>query len=328
MFSKTVINEITKVAEANGYEAAALLAIVDVESAGTAFWNVNGEAKPAIRFEGHYFYGRLQGDELLAAISQGVADKKVGGVINPSSFADRYALLTKAATINQKAAYESTSWGLGQVMGTNWKSFGYKDVFELTNKAATVSGQVEIMIKFIEVNDLKPYIDNYQWAKFAAAYNGPAYKKNAYHTKMAKKYEDYVFGSDNAAQEEVIQLQNMLNKVNPDRKVEVDGVLGAGTKAALKDFQLKNGLKADGIYGPLSRAALQKAYLLLENNATKNAGIGGTSIIAVGTGITEIAKQIEPLAKVSQIAQYVFLGLLVIGGFFIIKPYIWPKKVI
>jgi len=328
MFSKAVINEITKVAEANGYDPAALLAVVDVESAGTAFWNVNGEAKPAIRFEGHYFYDRLSGVELQSAVTQGLADKKVGGVANPSSFADRYALLQRAANINQKAAYESTSWGLGQVMGANWKSFGYKDVFELTNKAITVSGQVELMIKFIEVNDLKKYIDNRQWAKFAAAYNGPAYKKNSYHTKMANKYAAYAYGSDNAAQEEIIQLQNMLNKVNPDRKLEVDGVLGASTKAALKDFQLKNGLKADGIYGPLSREALQKAYLLLENNAVKNAGVSGTSVVAIGTGVTELAKQIEPLAKVSQIAQYVFLGLLVVGAIFIIKPYIWPKKVV
>jgi len=328
MFSKTIINEITKVAEDNGYDPSALLAIVDVESAGTAFWNVNGEAKPAIRFEGHYFYARLSEAELIQATSQGLANKKAGGVVNPSSFSDRYALLAKAAKINKAAAYESTSWGLGQVMGANWKSFGYKDVFELTNKAATVSGQVEIMLKFIEVNDLKKYIDNRQWAKFAAAYNGLAYKKNAYHTKMANRYEDYAYGSDNAAQEEIIQLQTMLNKVNPDRKLVIDGVLGPTTKAALKDFQLKNGLKADGIYGPISRETLQKAYLLLENNAVKNAGVSTTSVVAIGTGVTELAKQIEPLAKVSQIAQYVFLGLLVVGAIFIIKPYIWPKKVV
>lgn len=39
-----------------------------------------------------------------------------------------------------------------------------------------------------------------------------------------------------------------------------DGSFGKNTLAALKAFQSANGLEVDGIYGPISKAALEKAY--------------------------------------------------------------------
>ena len=38
--------------------------------------------------------------------------------------------------------------------------------------------------------------------------------------------------------------------------VDVDGVFGPGTKAAVMQFQEKNGLRVDGVVGPATRAAL------------------------------------------------------------------------
>ena len=39
-----------------------------------------------------------------------------------------------------------------------------------------------------------------------------------------------------------------------------DGDFGKNTEAALRAFQKDNGLTVDGIYGPVSKAALEKAY--------------------------------------------------------------------
>lgn len=328
MFTKVTIDAIKKVAEQYGYETEALLAITDVESAGVPFWNVNGEAKPAIRFEGHYFYDRLQGAFLDQAIKEGLASPKAGAVKNPSKYEDRYTLLARAVKLDKNAAYESVSWGLGQVMGANWKSLGYASVDALVSSAQTLTGQIELMVRFIEANDLKKYVDSHNWAAFARGYNGKSYKKNAYDTKMAEAYAKYKEGIDSADEAEISQLQSMLNKINVEYKLDVDGVLGKETKAALRDFQLKNGLKVDGIYGPLTKEKLQEIYLAQSNKGTQNVGVGGSAIGTAGLAVTEAAKAIQPFTGASQIIQYVFIGVLILGVLITLKSIFWPKKVV
>ena len=53
---------------------------------------------------------------------------------------------------------------------------------------------------------------------------------------------------------EIAQIQEALKRHSHD--VAVDGGAGPVTIAALKDFQAKNGLEADGICGDQTRAAL------------------------------------------------------------------------
>lgn len=329
MFNKTTVDTIKKLAEKYEYEAEALLAVVDVESAGVAFWNINGEAKPPIRFEGHYFYGRLNKTQRAQAVKEGLASPTAGAIQNPDSYAGRYELLERAAKIDREAAYESTSWGLGQVMGANWKDLQFASVNELVEFSKSLTGQVELMIRFIETNNLKDEIDEHRWGDFAARYNGPTYKKNAYDTKMAKAYTKYkgstIVEADEAT---IIQLQTMLNKITPEYALTLDGKLGPKTKAALKDFQLKNGLKSDGIYGGLTRGKIEMVYLAQSNQTQQNAAIGGMTSIGVGTAITEAAKNIEPFKDASQYIQWIFIGLLVVGVLFTLKTYLWPKKVV
>ena len=59
--------------------------------------------------------------------------------------------------------------------------------------------------------------------------------------------------------EVVKTLQKKLNEFG--YKLVVDGDFGAGTETALKDYQKKNGLTADGICGPATWAALNKPAL-------------------------------------------------------------------
>lgn len=54
--------------------------------------------------------------------------------------------------------------------------------------------------------------------------------------------------------EDVKSLQELLNKLGYD--LEVDGNYGRGTKAAVRDFQEKNGLGADGNFGPKTAEVL------------------------------------------------------------------------
>lgn len=57
--------------------------------------------------------------------------------------------------------------------------------------------------------------------------------------------------------EDVKKIQEMLKALN--YKITVDGIFGLKTYTAVRDFQSKNGLVADGIVGPKTLAVLEKA---------------------------------------------------------------------
>lgn len=316
MFDDATKSAVNDLSAKYDYNPAEVLAVLDVESAGIPFWNINGQQLPPVRWEGHYFYARLSGDKLKQAIDQGLASPKAGKIANPASYAARYDLIAKAELIDKEAAIESASWGLGQVMGANWKALGYASADAFLEANSTVAGQVEAVLKFIENNGLRTALTSHDWAGFAQGYNGSGYKKNAYDTKLAAAFAKYAGGSISAVAygtDEITQLQNMLNKLG-DYKLKNDGVLGNETKTAIRDFQLKNGLTVDGIYGPITRESVSRAYIAANNKSVMNAGIGSTGGASAGAVLAEAAKQIQPIAGTSQIIQYVFIGLIVLGA--------------
>ena len=192
MFSTEVRREIETFAKVAGWEAAALLAVAEVESGGQPFVIVDGRKEPLIRFEGHYFHRRLSGIKRDDAVKAGLAAPKAGLVRNPRTQADRWKMLRRAAEIDIKAAYESTSWGVGQVMGAHWQWLGYGSVDELVNDARRgVYGQVKLMVRFIHKAGLGATMARHDWAAFAHGYNGPGYAKGGYHTKLADAYKRY-----------------------------------------------------------------------------------------------------------------------------------------
>ncbi len=315
MLSPELLTTIKNEAIANNLEPAALQAIVSVESSGTPFWNIDGEDKPIARFEGHYFYARLKGDKLNRAVKEGLASKQAGGVANPTSGAARYALIAKAALIDHDAAYESVSWGLGQVMGANWSSLGYRSVDELVTDASSVAGQIDQMIKYLQVNGLVSAMQKRDWKAVAKGYNGANYAAGGYDKKLASAYNSFANAPTSTgpvSTDENIQMQTMLNAVG-DYKLVLDGVIGIGTKVALKDFQLKNGLVDDGLYGPLTKEKLTAVYVAKFKHGQGMFGAGASTLGAAGTAASEAAKQIQGFAASSQVVQIVFIALTVIG---------------
>lgn len=270
MFSENVVNEIKQAAQDAGLEPAALLAVTAVESAGQVFALVEGKQEPLIRFEGHYFDRRLSGEKQQQARTQGLASPSAGAIANPWTQADRWKMLKQSAAIDARAAYESVSWGLGQVMGAHWQWLGYASVEALVEEARSGAfGQVRLMVRYIEKAGLAEALRNHDWPAFAHGYNGPNYKKNNYDEKIADAYEHYATGKPLKATtqspplrsgshgEAVAQLQRSLTALG--YPVSADGIFGPSTLAAAQQFQVDHGLDADGIIGKKTSEAIEAA---------------------------------------------------------------------
>jgi hypothetical protein len=189
MLNKEVIAQIRHVAAETGAEAAALLAVVEVESGGQVFALIDGRKEPLIRFEGHYFDRLLTPKKRQRARDEGLAAPKAGAVANPRAQNGRWRLLGRAIAIDRAAALQSVSWGVGQVMGANWKRLNYADVEALVAEArAGAAGQVRLMIRFIGHAGLGEALARHDWAAFARGYNGPSYRALGYHEKIAAAY--------------------------------------------------------------------------------------------------------------------------------------------
>lgn len=266
MFAAETVAEITGTAKHLGIEPAALLAVAEVESGGQAFALVNGRREPLIRFEGHYFDRRLSEENRAIAREKGLAAPVAGAIANPPTQAERWTMLQRAAAIDARAAYESVSWGLGQVMGAHWAWLGFASVDVMVAEAReSVAGQARLMALYIEKAGLAEALRGRDWEAFAHGYNGPGYKTYAYDEKIAAAYDRYSGkpGAEPAVLrrgsrgQAVLALQHDLAALG--YRLDADGAYGPGTAEAVRRFQEDHRLPADGIAGPQTRAAVAKA---------------------------------------------------------------------
>ncbi len=259
MFRQDVRQAIEKVAIEWRFDPAALLAVAEVESGGTVFATVHGAAEPLIRWEGHYFDRRLEGKTREIARTARLAHPSAGAIPNPRSQSARWRLLARAEAIDRAAARESTSWGVGQVMGAHWRLLGFLNVDALVAEArAGAGGQARLMSRFIVASSLRDAIAREDWTSFARVYNGPGFAKNAYDKKIAAAFTRFCKSAalrSSIRGERVRRLQTAL--LARGYTLAADGVFGTKTKAAVSAFQSSAGLMADGIAGQKTFAALQ-----------------------------------------------------------------------
>jgi hypothetical protein len=276
MFSDDVIQEITEAGGRFGIEPAALLAVAEVESGGIAFAVIDGRREPLIRFEGHYFDRRLSPEKQAVARAAGLSSPIVGAVANPASQEGRWNLLVRAARIDRQAAYESVSWGIGQVMGAHWGMLGFASVEDFVALARRdLAGQAEIMARFIDRQGLSAALAGQDWAAFARGYNGPLYARSNYDGRIASAYRDYggkaaplVPVRDAGIQGKELLHRGMRSAAIYDLQATLtslgygarpDGIFGPDTERAVKAFQRARKLAADGFVGPDTYAALEEA---------------------------------------------------------------------
>lgn len=180
--------DIDRIAADLKVEAAAFRAVIEVEAAGFGF---DKAGRPKALFERHHFYRNLKAlpEQQAAAVAAGLAYPKWGEKPYPKGSDAVYAEITRACAINEDAALLSTSWGLGQIMGFNYRMVGRPSVQAMVKEAADAeAGQLRQMAAFIRASGLQGALATKDWAKFARGYNGPSYAKNAYDAKLAKAY--------------------------------------------------------------------------------------------------------------------------------------------
>jgi hypothetical protein len=229
--------------------AAELWAVIAVETSGCGFLP---DGRTKILFERHVFSKRTGGryDARYPDLSNPIA----GGYLGD---AGEYTRLKRAIGLDREAALLSTSWGLGQVMGYNAKYAGHPSVGAMVEAfGASESAQVVGMAEFIKSQGLAPALQAHDWARFARGYNGPAYRKNSYDTRLAAHFQ--FLGHGGLPDVNVRAAQVYLTYLGFDVR-GVDGVVGRFTRSALNAFQQANGLRLTDKVDAMTLDALKRA---------------------------------------------------------------------
>jgi hypothetical protein len=228
-------------------EAAAIWAVIDVETAGvTQGFGFRPDRLPQLLFERHKFQEFTDGvfDHVDPDIS-GSAGGPYGSLAGQLHRLYRAVDLCEARGMPTEAAYKSASWGIGQVMGFNHKDARYASAREMARAMCTTEdAQLHAMAGFLESNGLAEKIRRRDWAGFARIYNGPKYARNQYDVKLEAAHERLASGSAPDLRVRAAQAGLLLQHYSPGK---IDGVLGKRTRDALLAYQANRGLPATGV---------------------------------------------------------------------------------
>jgi hypothetical protein len=215
-----------------GSGAAEIWTVLAVETKGFGYLP---DRRPAILFERHFFH-RLTGgafDAQAPAISSSIPGGYLGG-------AREYDRLTQAVALDRHAALSSASWGIGQIMGSNFASAGFASVEDMVDAMVDAEdNHLAAMARFVCSTGLQKPLAAHDWTAFARGYNGPAFAKNNYDTLLAQHYQ--LFANGPLPDVRVRQAQAMLTFLGIDPN-GVDGMVGKRTRDAVAQFRSANGL--------------------------------------------------------------------------------------
>ena len=183
--------DIIAVANDLNIEPAVLKAVIDVEAAGEGF---DKQGRPTILFEPHIFWDEL--GKIHYYTKRTELAKKHKGLLSQKWDKSLYRIggsshdkLKIAADLHWEAAHKSASWGLGQIMGFNAQKIGYATLKDfIDDMYESEAKQLKAMGMFLKTNGLISKLQRHDWAGFARGYNGSAYAKNQYDTKLAEAY--------------------------------------------------------------------------------------------------------------------------------------------
>ena len=172
-------------AKENKIQVSKLKAFIQVESSGKPFYS---DGHPTVRFECLKF--NIQIDESKKVRCN--TDKyKYGNAEDTNKEA-----FLRALQIDKNLAIKTSSFGMGQVMGSNYNMVGYSSEEEFYKAMFSEQNQIKVFFQFI-INKNGGIIlqelqkENTDWAIVAKNYNGVKYKDNNYDVKLASAEQTF-----------------------------------------------------------------------------------------------------------------------------------------
>ena len=171
-------------------------AIFKVEAGGKSGFLKDDPKIPVTLEEGHIFYKYLKEkgyDVEDMCLKYGNICYQKWTKIHYRTGLKEYDRYLQAKKIDEECAMLATSWGLGQIMGFNYKAAGYNTVQDFVNAMyESEKNQLLAMCRFIKSNKaMYTALKNEDWAKFAKLYNGPGYAVNQYDKKLKEAFDLY-----------------------------------------------------------------------------------------------------------------------------------------
>lgn len=167
-----------------GVSQSEVWAVLSVETKGFGFLQ---DRRPQILFERHIFHEESGGK--FDGRAPDISSTKAGGYIGGSAEYDR---LNRAIELDKQAALKSASWGIGQLMGSNFEPTGFANVDEMVIALIeNEDAQLLAMANYIKSNSLAGVMQKGKWDVFARGYNGPKFKENDYDARLAVAHAKY-----------------------------------------------------------------------------------------------------------------------------------------
>jgi peptidoglycan hydrolase-like protein with peptidoglycan-binding domain len=230
-----------------GVDPAVLWSVVTVETSGCGFLP---DRRPCILFERHIFSTRTERrfDAAHPAISG-----SAGGYGPPGDH--QYERLEEAIACDRRAALESASWGLGQIMGFNAAPAGFRDAEDMVAQMMRGENeQILAMASFMRSSGMHTALQRRDWTGFARHYNGPGFAANRYHEKLAAAHAGISSKGLPDLKARGVQLLLTYHGFSPGK---IDGVVGGLTRAAIAAFTTKHSLPATSDHTDLFAALLE-----------------------------------------------------------------------
>lgn len=215
-----------------GGDIAALWTVIAVETAGCGFLP---DRRPRILFERHIFSARtnchFDGSHPQISGSPGAYG---------AAGAHQYERLAVATSCDRRAALESASWGLGQIMGFNAASANFRDAEDMVERMINREDeQILGMACFIRTSGMDGPLQRRDWTSFARRYNGRSFAINKYDQKLASAYATFQAGKLPDLNVRAAQLLLTYHGIDPG---PVDGFLGDRTRKAIALFAARHRL--------------------------------------------------------------------------------------